>query len=1125
MHPWIYHVFTKGEIRIPVFLEEEVPTELPPIASLYQPLRAIIYGILSDVQHRKKSYLTNSNSAEYSDSLGFAVAEPVVVKEWVFSRTNPYQKPESVTAMPLSNPTPKLYQLWLGGSEFKVSRMNAFLGCMRSENHLMKDRNHVPEHLLLFCCVLRYMLTETRPVLSRQELEAFLIQAVDPDLQNTDKTQKVEIPIITTRGIQIAAMFMAGVEHAILANDACGAPIQAIHCCPWMFFNGKLFQLKLHKIMCNNNLIALCNGQIDQVSKVEFLRRAILEGLNPVFAHPTMLPPPGAATARPTYNPRVLPPRPRMMARGGQLEVAGVVVGSWGANYGRGGGGGPRFPAPTRGVGRGRVRGGGGAAGGTTQGKQNKQPGEVWTIQTRVDEFLECSSLVHLRMSHPVWLPLRRPTVGLSSVLGRVPTFNLTPVGGEVLLTAFVVFQARKNKMGNGGKNTNGTPTAASSVAPNQDQDFYVDVPGMGRGLSIENDRSISTLQLVKKLDQYPFRKKRKIDLVEQEETTMNIKKKSDKSVKYDLSIRVILMPDDELMAEISLSEITGEIAHLKRNKACGLDNIPNEAIKALPPAYLTALKDIYNRVLKTGQFPTTWCKTIIHPIFKNGDADNPHNYRGIALLSNLAKLFSSILKIRLSNWTENRAIIPENQAGFRKKHSCQDHIFTLVSLIQLTLRRKRRKFYAFFIDLKKAFDMVPQALLWKKLLDIGLNLRFINLIKNYYENMTAAVRWNNSFTEFIKIKSGVLQVLLTALIYLVFICQSMEMSICYYMQMILYPEISLLQNLTAQEVIGRLKSIFARHGTPETVRSDNGPQFQKVLGSEFSKFSKEWSFKHITSSPKFPQSNGFIEAIIKNIKQSFKKEEDCYLTLQAYRTMPLESGYSPAELLMGRRLRTSVPAIESSLMPSLFEAELSDVIPVIQTTLDTTKIIGRLCVGNRKGLLVTRNTKDNELQHLRDSLPDNVVVGRVEERLSALGNIIACNDYVALIHPDIDKETEEIIADTLGVEVFRHTVASQSLVGTYCALSNQGALLHPQAKIEEQREISSLLQVPVIAGSINRGSKQVGAGMVVNDWAAFCGIDTTATESSVVENIFKINATQAPQISESLRKSLIQTL
>ncbi|UYV65287.1 K02A2.6-like [Cordylochernes scorpioides] len=136
------------------------------------------------------------------------------------------------------------------------------------------------------------------------------------------------------------------------------------------------------------------------------------------------------------------------------------------------------------------------------------------------------------------------------------------------------------------------------------------------------------------------------------------------------------------------------------------------------------------------------------------------------------------------------------------------------------------------------------------------------------------------------------------------------------------YPEISLLQNLTAQEVISRLKSIFVRHGTPETVRSDNGPQFQNVLGSEFTRFSKEWSFKHITSSPRFSQSNGFIEAIINNIKQSLKKEEDCYLTLQAYRTMPLENGYSPAELLMGRRLRTSVPAIESSLMPRYLDSK-----------------------------------------------------------------------------------------------------------------------------------------------------------------------------------------------------------
>ena len=58
-------------------------------------------------------------------------------------------------------------------------------------------------------------------------------------------------------------------------------------------------------------------------------------------------------------------------------------------------------------------------------------------------------------------------------------------------------------------------------------------------------------------------------------------------------------------------------------------------------------------------------------------------------------------------------------------------------------------------------------------------------------------------------------------------------------------------------------------------------------------------------------------------------------------------------------------------------------------------------------------------MQHLRNALPEAVAVQRIDERLSALGNVIACNDHAALVHPDIDRETEEIIADTLKVEVW----------------------------------------------------------------------------------------------------------
>ncbi|KAH9259769.1 eukaryotic translation initiation factor 6-2 [Batrachochytrium salamandrivorans] len=211
------------------------------------------------------------------------------------------------------------------------------------------------------------------------------------------------------------------------------------------------------------------------------------------------------------------------------------------------------------------------------------------------------------------------------------------------------------------------------------------------------------------------------------------------------------------------------------------------------------------------------------------------------------------------------------------------------------------------------------------------------------------------------------------------------------------------------------------------------------------------------------------------------------------------------------------------------FETELASHIPVIRTSIAGCRFVGRVCVGNKRGLLVPSTCTDQELAHLRNSLPDGVVVQRIEERLSALGNCIASNDHVALVHTDIDRETEEIISNVLGVEVFRQTVAGNALVGSYCCFTNIGGMVHPRTTVEDQEELSSLLQVPLLAGTVNRGSDVLGAGLVVNDWSAFCGLDTTATELSVVESIFKLDGTGAQAgssgVSDTLRRSLIDTM
>ena len=108
------------------------------------------------------------------------------------------------------------------------------------------------------------------------------------------------------------------------------------------------------------------------------------------------------------------------------------------------------------------------------------------------------------------------------------------------------------------------------------------------------------------------------------------------------------------------------------------------------------------------------------------------------------------------------------------------------------------------------------------------------------------------------------------------------------------------LSSTTTQAVIRFQREIFATHGTPNVVVSDNGPQF---ASQEFSVFTKDWGFTHVTSSPRYPQANGEAERAVQTAKNILKKNSNPYLGLLAYRSAPLQNGKTPSQILMSRLL------------------------------------------------------------------------------------------------------------------------------------------------------------------------------------------------------------------------------
>ena len=178
-------------------------------------------------------------------------------------------------------------------------------------------------------------------------------------------------------------------------------------------------------------------------------------------------------------------------------------------------------------------------------------------------------------------------------------------------------------------------------------------------------------------------------------------------------------------------------------------------------------MHSLCQRIWKTGLWPKDWSTSVVIPLHKKGPKTICDNYRLIALISHSSKIMLYVLQARLNAFIDHQ--IAEEQAGFVKGRGTREQILNARQLIE-----KAREYYVpmylCFVDYEKAFDNVRWPKLWTTLIEFGVPIHLISLVKNLYEASEAFVKIENIFSDKCDIRKGVRQgCILSPLLYKVY--------------------------------------------------------------------------------------------------------------------------------------------------------------------------------------------------------------------------------------------------------------------------------------------------------------------------------------------------------------------
>lgn len=164
----------------------------------------------------------------------------------------------------------------------------------------------------------------------------------------------------------------------------------------------------------------------------------------------------------------------------------------------------------------------------------------------------------------------------------------------------------------------------------------------------------------------------------------------------------------------------------------------------------------IVNDSLIGGICPEGWKTSTIIPIPKIAKPKKTSEYRPINVLPIYEKVLELVVKEQKENYLHSNDIITKHQSGFRKYHSCESTIQSLMDDWKVTI--SEGQMIVIFLDLKRTFETVDRTRLLEKLDKYGMRGKVLEWFRTYLSNRTQQVRFNKQWSKRVKTEYGVPQ-------------------------------------------------------------------------------------------------------------------------------------------------------------------------------------------------------------------------------------------------------------------------------------------------------------------------------------------------------------------------------